>query len=608
LWNTGATTSSITNVAAGTYTVTVTDSKLCTKSFSQTISNLAGPVVTVDSVKNVSCFGGTNGGIYISVTGNSPFTYAWSSGAVSKDLVNVAAGTYTVTVTDNSNCQAVVSSTITQPTVIAATLTATNATCGQNNGSITTSVSVGTPTYTYLWNTGATTSSITNVAAGTYTVTVTDSKLCTKSFSQTISNLAGPVVTVDSVKNVSCFGGTNGGIYISVTGNSPFTYAWSSGAVSQDLVNVAAGTYTVTVTDNSNCQAVVSRTITQPTVIAATLTPVSATCGQNNGSIPTSVSGGTPSYTYLWNTGATTSSITNVAAGTYTVTVTDSKLCTKSFSQTISNLAGPVVTVDSVKNVSCFGGTNGGIYISVTGNSPFTYAWSSGAVSKDLVNVAAGTYTVTVTDNSNCQAVVSRTITQPTVIAATLTATNATCGQNNGSITTSVSGGTPTYTYLWNTGATTSSITNVAAGTYTVTVTDSKLCTKAFSQTISNLAGPVVTVDSVKNVSCFGGNNGGIYISVTGNSPFTYAWSNGAVSQDLVNVAAGTYTVTVTDNSNCQAVVSRTITQPTVIAATLTATNATCGQNNGSITTSVSGGTPTYTYLWNTGATTSSIT
>ncbi|MCO5288692.1 MAG: SprB repeat-containing protein [Bacteroidetes bacterium] len=144
------------------------------------------------------------------------------------------------------------------------------------------------------------------------------------------------------------------------------------------------------------------------------------------------------------------------------------------------------------------------------------------------------------------------------------------CGQNNGSITTSVSGGTPTYTYLWNTGATTSSITNVAAGTYTVTVTDSKLCTKSFSQTISNLAGPVVTVDSVKNVSCFGGNNGGIYISVTGNSPFTYAWSNGAVSQDLVNVAAGTYTVTVTDNSNCQAVVSRTITQPTVIAATLT--------------------------------------
>jgi len=608
LWNTGATTSSITNVAAGTYTVTVTDSKLCTKAFSQTISNLAGPVVTVDSVKNVSCFGGNNGGIYISVTGNSPFTYAWSSGAVSQDLVNVAAGTYTVTVTDNSNCQAVVSRTITQPTVIAATLTPVSATCGQNNGSITTSVSGGTPTYTYLWNTGATTSSITNVAAGTYTVTVTDSKLCTKSFSQTISNLAGPVVTVDSVKNVSCFGGNNGGIYISVTGNSPFTYAWSNGAVSQDLVNVVAGTYTVTVTDNSNCQAVVSRTITQPTVIAATLTATNATCGQNNGSITTSVSGGTPTYTYLWNTGATTSSITNVAAGTYTVTVTDSKLCTKSFSQTISNLSGPVVTVDSVKNVSCFGGTNGGIYISVTGNSPFTYAWSSGAVSQDLVNVAAGTYTVTVTDNSNCQAVVSRTITQPTVIAATLTATNATCGQNNGSISTSVSGGTPTYTYLWNTGATTSSITNVAAGTYTVTVTDSKLCTKSFSQTISNLAGPVVTVDSVKNVSCFGGNNGGIYISVTGNSPFTYAWSNGAVSQDLVNVAAGTYTVTVTDNSNCQAVVSRTITQPTVIAATLTATNATCGQNNGSITTSVSGGTPTYSYLWNTGATTSSIT
>src|SRR5690606_14203365 len=144
-----------------------------------------------------------------------------------------------------------------------------------------------------------------------------------------------------------------------------------------------------TVTDSSGCVATTSQSISQPTDISATLTPNSATCGQNNGSITTSVSGGTPTYTYLWNTGATTSSITNVAAGTYTVTVTDSKLCTESFSQTISNLAGPVVTVDSVKNVSCFGGTNGGIYISVTGNSPFSSAWSSGAVRQDLVNVAA---------------------------------------------------------------------------------------------------------------------------------------------------------------------------------------------------------------------------
>ncbi|MCO5288691.1 MAG: SprB repeat-containing protein [Bacteroidetes bacterium] len=316
------------------------------------------------------------------------------------------------------------------------------------------------------------------MAAGTYTVTVTDSKLCTKSFSQTISNLSGPVVTVDSVKNVSCFGGNNGGIYISVTGNSPFTYAWSSGAVSQDLVNVVAGTYTVTVTDNSNCQAVVSRTITQPTVIAATLTATNATCGQNNGSITTSVSGGTPTYTIY---GIRVLLLLQLPMWLQVLTLLPLQIL--NFVQNLSVRlfqisAGPVVTVDSVKNVSCFGGSNGGIYISVTGNNgAVTYQWNTGAVSKNLLNVVAGNYTVTVTDSSGCVATKSQVITQPTVIAATLTATNATCGQNNGSITTSVSGGTPTYTYLWNTGATTSSITNVAAGTYTVTVTDSKLCT-----------------------------------------------------------------------------------------------------------------------------------
>ncbi|MCE7956142.1 MAG: hypothetical protein DYH00_10845, partial [Bacteroidetes bacterium CHB6] len=591
----------------GTYTVTVTDSKLCTKSFSQTISNLSGPVVTVDSVKNVSCFGGSNGSIYISVTGNNgAVTYQWNTGAVSKNLLNVVAGNYTVTVTDSSGCVATKSQVITQPTDIAATLTATNATCGQNNGSITTSVSGGTPTYTYLWNTGATTSSITNLAAGTYTVTVTDSKLCTKSFSQTISNLSGPVVTVDSVKNVSCFGGNNGAIYISVTGNSPFTYAWSSGAVSQDLVNVVAGTYTVTVSDNSNCHTIVSRTITQPTVIAATLTATNATCGQNNGSITTSVSGGTPTYSYLWNTGATIASITNVAAGTYTVTVTDSKLCTKSFSQTISNLSGPVVTVDSVKNVSCFGGNNGAIYISVTGNNgAVTYQWNTGAVSKNLLNVVAGSYTVTVTDSSGCVATKSQVITQPaSALSITVSSLPASCGSANGSASASVTGGTPAYTYLWNTGQTTSSITNVAGGSYTVTVTDSKGCTTSKPVLVNTQSSVQIVIDSIIQLRCFGQNTGAILTHATGGSGvYTYTWTPAQANNDSIfNLGPGTYKLVVHDNANCADSITVTINPVLPLVINGSALPEVCSNNNGSAWATVSGGTPPYNYLWSTGS------
>ncbi|HNP42579.1 MAG TPA: hypothetical protein PKI24_23795, partial [Nitrospira sp.] len=354
-----------------------------------------------------------------------------------------------------------------------------NATCAQSNGWISSSVSGGTSPYTYLWSNGASTSSISGLLPGNYTVTVTDAALCTKTASQNISTISGPVVTVDSVKNARCFGQANGAVYISVSGNNgPVTYLWSNAATTQDIVNIAAGTYTVTVTDSTGCTATKTQAITQPSDIAITLTPHNATCAQSNGWISSSVSGGTSPYTYLWSNGASTSSISGLLPGNYTVTVTDAALCTKTASQNISTISGPVVTVDSVKNARCFGQANGAVYISVSGNNgPVTYLWSNAATTQDIVNIAAGTYTVTVTDSSGCTATKTQAITQPTDIAITLTPHNATCAQSNGWISSSVSGGTSPYTYLWSNGASTSSISGLLPGNYTVTVTDAALCT-----------------------------------------------------------------------------------------------------------------------------------
>ncbi len=198
------------------------------------------------------------------------------------------------------------------------------------------------------------------------------------------------------------------------------------------------------------------------------------------------VSGGTSPYTYAWSNSATTQDLANVGAGTYTVTVTDANACTKTVSATVSNTGGPSLSKTQV-NVLCNGNSTGSIDLTVTGGtSPYTYAWSNSATTQDISNLAAGTFTVTVTDANACTAVISTTITQPSALALSSTQVNVLCNGNaTGSIDLTVSGGTSPYTYAWSNSATTQDISNLTAGTYTVTVTDANACTKTLSATIT---------------------------------------------------------------------------------------------------------------------------
>lgn len=612
LWNSGQTTQTINSIGIGTYTCTITDAALCTRTQSVTISAISPPVAAIDSIVNVRCNGGITGGVYISVSnGTTPYQYLWSTGAVTQDLAPVAAGTYTVTVTDANLCTSQVSGTVTQPLALNDSVQSTNPTCGLANGAITVFPYNGTGPYSYLWNTGQTTASINSLLPATYTVTVTDANLCTRIRSVTLTNISGPALVVDSVRNVRCFGGATGGVFISASGGTaPINYLWSTGAITQDLNNVIAGTYTVTATDANSCTATVTRVVTQPlSALNDSVQVVNPTCGSSNGSIAVFGFGGTAGYTYLWNTSQTTSSISSLAPGSYTVTITDANLCTRIRTSTLTNQSGPVIAVDSVRNVRCFGGATGGVFISVTGGAaPVTYLWSNGAITQDINNVIAGTYTVTATDANLCTAQVNRTITQPVLLNDSVQVVNGTCAINNGSITEFAYGGTSPYSYLWNTGATSSSISSLASGSYTVTITDANLCTRQRTSVITNSGNPVVVVDSVRNVRCNGGLTGGVFITPSaGTSPYTYQWSNGAITQDISGVAAGTYTVTVRDANLCSATQVATVTQPTVLNDSVQVTNATCGASNGSVTVFPYGGTSPYTYLWNTSAITPTI-
>ncbi|MFN8298190.1 MAG: SprB repeat-containing protein [Chitinophagales bacterium] len=244
-------------------------------------------------------------------------------------------------VTDAKGCTATASITITQPTAITLSGTTTNVSCfGGNDGAIDLTATGGTGTLTFAWNNGATTEDLATLVAGAYSVTVTDANACSASASFTITQPALLVASVASTGNVNCNGGSNGFINVTVAGGvTNYTYSWSNGASIQNLVNIPAGTYTLTVTDAHGCTATTGATISEPAVLTASITIGTIACNGGTTSVDLTVSGGTTAYSYFWNNGATTEDLAAVGAGTYTVAVTDAKGCTATASTTITQPA-----------------------------------------------------------------------------------------------------------------------------------------------------------------------------------------------------------------------------------------------------------------------------
>jgi hypothetical protein len=607
-WSTGQTGATATGLSVGTYFVTATDSKGCNTTASVILTSSAGFTLAATGT-NASC-GSANGGAAANVTGGTgPFRYTWSTGATTRTISNLGAGSYTVTVSDASGCSAVATATVNAVGNLAISLTNTNAACGVANGSVTATPTSGTAPFRYLWSNGATTQTIGTLGAGTYTVTVTDASGCTATSSRTVTQTNSFDVNLDA-RNIACNGGTDGQISAMVAGGSaPYTYRWSNGSTIAVIANLGANTYTVTVTDASGCTAIKSATITQPSALTATASSTASSCGATSGSATVTAGGGTAPYTYAWTNGGTTATISNLGAGTYTVTVTDSRRCARTASVTISSSTSLDAT-SSVTNVRCNGASNGAIALTVTGaTGAVTYSWSNGATTASVSNLAAGSYSVTINDTRNCSVVKQYTVTQPAAFTTGVSGSMSSCGSNNGSLTATPAGGTGPFSYRWSNGATTASISSLAAGTYTVTTTDANGCTSSGSMTITSST-PVSVTTSTTAARCNGAANGSATATVTGGSaPYTYRWSNGGTTATISNVAAGTYTVVVTDAVGCVSSTQvATIAQPTAISLFVDAVDAVCTNGTGRITNTVSGGTAPYTYRWNTGATTLSLT
>jgi len=438
--------------------------------------------------------------------GTPPYSYNWAPGGSTNATVsNLCVGIYTCTVTDATAKSVIVHAIITQYVHLKDSISVkTNACSGGNSGSLSVGVSGGTGLYTYLWSPGgATTAVVTGLSAGCYTVTVNDS--CGVVVTDSACIIQPVRQLYDSISlqaNDQCYGISNGLLIAGVKGGiGAYTYSWTpTGGTNNNITGLSPGCYTLTVTDSIGCRATTSACITQPTQLRDSISSTNnVKCfGDSNGSLTIGVTGGSQVYTYAWSNGASTSIITGLTSGNYSITVTDAHGCSATANATITQ-PPQLSFIDSVTNEMCFGGHTGSVTAFIAGGTaPYNYLWHpTGGTSSSDNSLTVGNYVCTVTDNNGCVLYDSVTITQPPALMLRINANpDSVCPGDCSIISATGRGGTPLYTYAWSNGATTSSISICPAttNTYSVVLTDSHGCTQDSTITIFVNPKPVASI------------------------------------------------------------------------------------------------------------------
>lgn len=559
---------SFAGLPAGTYTVYVKDVTSCVKTQTVTVIQPTALLASLTTV-SASCNGYENGSITaIATGGNGGYSYSIGDGYTSSaTFTNLPAGIYNVTVKDVNDCSFTSSISVTQPAVISTLVNTTNATCTFTNGTLMVVASGGSGSgYQYSMD-GVTffgIGSFTSLPAGTHNVLVKDGTGCSTYTSGVIISAGGPTVTASTSQNITCYGGIDGAITISGVIGGTGLIQYSKDGVSFQTSNVLtglyAGVYIVQVKDANGCIATTTHTLTQPSAFLIAPFTSSVSCyGGATGSATISASGGAGFLAYSLNGGATYQSGTvfsGLTAGSYNVIVKDAANCTAAWAFTV-NQATQIIPSASVLNVLCYGANNGVINASATGGtSPYQFS-NGGTVytpSGSFISLAGNTnYIIYVKDANNCVVSQLTSVSSPAQVVITPVVTNVTCaGGNNGAISLGIVGGVSPYVIDWSNGGTNSSIVNLTAGSYSVNVTDFNGCSSNLFFTITQPSAPIVVNGLVTSASSGSSGNGAIDITVTGGSaPYTYAWSNGATTQDLTGVNPGAYMVIITDANGC---------------------------------------------------------
>ncbi len=600
-------------VFAGQYSATITDGNGCITVLPVTVDFIPGPTLLLVQKTDATC-GQANGALQVGeVGGQLPYHYAWSHDPLLNFFLadGLAAGQYTVTVTDGNSCTATLSETIVNRSGPTLVFVSTNSACGQSNGSATISATGGTPPLSYTWSHDSSLNSTSagGLAAGMYSVTATDANGCSAVAQGAVSDADAPTLTVSNFAHALCLP-NSGSINLSASGGqAPYTYAWSHNAnlQSAQATGLAAGNYSATVTDANGCRAFISQVLTfipGPNLDLQTSTP--SICQDGAGALHFAVQGGAAPYLYAWSHNAALNSpaASGLTAGAYTLSVSDANGCSTSATASVALAVGPQLSIAQLANSYC-GNSAGAIQVNATGGAvPLQYFWShQPGLNAPLASaLPPGTYSLTVTDANGCADILSAVVGDtPGFDLSSPVVQAAACGQSTGQIILTTVGGQAPFQYQWShdAGLNGPLAAGLAVGVYTATVTDASGCTRHISVPLSNQGGPALSIMQAQNATC-GQNNGSIVTQTSGGQPpYSYAWNNGLNGSAAFNLAGGAYQITVTDAAGCQGVAVVALQSSSApVLQLLNSNDAQCAFATGSLLFGASGGQLPYNYSW----------
>ncbi len=514
---------------------------------------------------------------------NINYTWLPSDGLSNPNIPNPIASpaqdiTYTIIATTPGGCE--LSNTV-QVNVeeFSVAATANPLSCGSASGSIDLEMTGGNTPFTFDWDNDALDGieDPMGLLPGAYSVTVTDINGCENTAFAEITTTADLALTTNT-NDISCFGENDGMAEVTVTaGAEPFTYMWDSSLPSQSTqMNLTAGTYNVTVTDAIGCENTTSIDITEPAELVVIPTVQNVICTGSVGAITLAVNGGTGAYTYQWDNGLPAEAQqADIAAGMYSYTVTDENNCQVSNTIMVDEPTNPLTLNFEAFDVTCSGENDGQINLSTSGGTPpYTYTWSDNLPPNDtLIDLSGGIYTLTFNDANDCTFIQPISINEPDALIAMISdSTDTSCGStDDGTATTSVSGGVPPYTFLWDNGENTPSANMLMQGTHSVSITDSGGCTAQLNVDIGASA-EITMLATATPVSCFGEGDGSISIEITnGSEPFLYSIDGEMYTTNslLSNLDGGTYNIHVQDANGCIQADSVTVDSPSELLINL---------------------------------------
>jgi hypothetical protein len=548
--------------------------------------------------------------------GTTPYTYEWSNGSTTEDISNLWPNLFWLRVTDANGCSTISDWILVPWGQVPEVVGQVTPSCfGVGTGAIDIDVSGGSPPYTFDWWSGggftSTAEDLSGLSSNGYILDITDANGCSAQYSFYVPLDEDYMELSATVTNTaSC--GQGGAIDLSVIGGQvPYVYQWGwqpgGSASTEDIADLYSGTYHVQVTDEIGCRVWGTFVVPGSPKTVDLVSSIEHTCpGFTNGMINITMTGGVAPYNFSWNGPggffASTEDISGLAPGTYTLLVQDANSCTAFESFTI---LGVVPFELSAQSSGCPPNV-GNIDLTVTGqNAPYSFLWSNGAITEDLIGVPLGIYTVTVTDASGCTATMSHSSKSASGISLSFSSVNPTCANSpTGSINLSITGGLPPYLFSWSNGATVEDPSGLVAGAYSVVVIDSQGCQATGTWTVSSVGTPGANTIQILP-SCNNLGNGLIYLFAYGGTPpYSFAWTGPGgftattAFPGVFNISPGEYNLTMTDAMGCTFVQSYTVPAHPDVTVDAIVTPSCTEYGSGAIAATIAGGAPPYIFSW----------